>query len=184
MTDDIRQRIEKRLASRQAFFSLVEDIRTRQKKIAETWKATKAEWDELNALLERCDNILLNAAGVMLNQGIIKPSAPSRYNGGVDFSYCSIPPLFDYEQASSIPPLMDFSFTVMMMRKWQMTKANAHKEHKMKCYSNCFYWQDKVDKIIKKGWLWDQTQATKIMLNSTINHVHEIPSNRSREHHR
>lgn len=163
MTDDIRQRIEKRLASRQAFFSLVEDIRARQKKIAETWKATNAEWDELNALLTELDDILANAAGVMLNQGIIKPSAPSRFNGGVDSPYCSIPPLFDYEQVTDIPPLMLFSFTVMMMRKWQQTKANTPKGHKMKCYSNCFYWQGEVDRIIKKGWLWDQTQATKIM---------------------
>lgn len=184
MEDDIRKRIEKRLASRQAFFSLVEDIRMRQKKIAETWKATKVEWEELNALLARLDNILSNAAGVMLNQGIIEPSAPSRFNGGVDFPYCSIPPLFDYEQASSIPPLMDFSFTVMMMRKWQQTKANATKEHKMKCYSNCFYWQDEVDKIIKKGWLWDQANATKIMFKLYYHHVHEIPSNRIRKHHR
>lgn len=161
MTDDIRQRIEKRLAARQAFFSLVEDIRTRQTEIKETLKATKREWDELNDLLERCDNILENAAGVMLNQGIIRPSPPSKFNGGDDFPYCSIPPRFDFEQAADIPPLMDFSFKVLMMRKWQQIKRIT--KNKQKCYSNCFYWQDEVDKVLKKGWLWDQAKATKIM---------------------
>lgn len=161
MPDDIRQRIEKRLAARQAFFSLVEDIRTRQTKIKETLKATKREWNELNALLERCDNILDKAAGVMLNQGIINPSPPSKFNGGDDFPYCAVPPRFDYEQSSAIHPLMEFSFKVMMMRKWQQIKRNS--KNKQKCYENCFYWQDEVDKVLKKGWLWDQTQATKIM---------------------
>lgn len=159
MTDNVNHRIEERLAARQSFFSLVETIRHQQVAIREKGRATRRELDNLAMLLDKLDTILDRAAAVMLSKHIIKSSPPSKFNGGDDFPYCAIPPRFDYVQDMDIPPIMDFTFSVLMMRKWQQIKHYA--TNKSKCYTNCFYFQDQVDAHIKRGWLIDQTEAVK-----------------------
>lgn len=92
----------------------------------------------------------------MLSQGIIVRSEP--------FHYCDRPSRFDYALKdwdwNKVPPLMEFTAHVLFMRRWQIV-IRMCEGHQQKCYHNLFEFQDAVDRFLAKGWLWDQTQATR-----------------------
>lgn len=153
---EVNRRIEQKLSARQSFFTLVDNIRKVQRKIHEQHQCTPKMRIWLSSHLERLDGILDRAAEVMLSQGIIVSSEP--------FHYADAPSRFDYDLKTQdwdmVPPLMVFTAHVLFMRKWQLV-IKMCEGHRQKCYHNLFEFQDAVDRILAKGWLWDQAQATR-----------------------
>lgn len=153
---EVNRRIEQKLSARQSFFTLVDNIRKVQRKIHEEHQCTPKMRIWLSSHLERLDGILDRAAEVMLSQGIIVSSGP--------FRYADAPSRFDYDLKTQdwdmVPPLMVFTAHVLFMRKWQLV-IKMCEGHRQKCYHNLFEFQDAVDRILAKGWLWDQAQATR-----------------------
>lgn len=153
---EVSQRIEQKLSARQSFFTLVDNIRKVQRKIYEDHQCTPKVRNWLSSHLQRLDGILDRAVEVMLSQGIIVRSEP--------FHYADAPSRFDYDLKDwdwgNVPPLMEFTANVLFMRRWQLV-IKMCEGHRQKCYHNLFVFQDAVDTILKKGWLWDQAQATR-----------------------
>lgn len=162
---EVNRRIEQKLAARQSFFALVDNIRKVQRKIHEDHRSTQKMREWLSSHLERLDGILDRSAEVMLSQGIIVRSEP--------FHYCDRPCRFDFDIAGEwkdVPPLMVFTASVLIMRRWQLIYKMCE-GHRTKCYNNLFASQDDVDIILRKGWLWDQTQATREYLRIYREHI-------------
>lgn len=153
---EVNRRIEQKLSARQSFFTLVDNIRKVQRKIHEDRQSTPKMRIWLSSHLERLDGILDRAAEVMLSQGIIVASEP--------FHYAEAPSRFDYDLKKqdwdTVPPLMVFTAHVLFMRRWQLV-IRMCEGHRQKCYHNLFEFQEAVDRILAKGWLWDQAQATR-----------------------
>lgn len=153
---EVNRRIEQKLSARQSFFTLVDNIRKVQRKIYEEHRCNDKMRNWLSSHLDRLDGILDRATEVMLAQGIIVASEP--------FHYAPSPCRFDYTIAGkdweNVPKLMEFTAMVLLMRRWQILTRMCE-GHRMKCYEHLYRWEKEVDIILAKGWLWDQTQATR-----------------------